>query len=92
MEVLETTIVKVGNSLGARYSQDYLAKAGIKEGDRVEVTLRKATPNTGRALKTLRSIAAQNGPLSKIDVEKWEAERAADYAKQDKERRDILGR
>jgi hypothetical protein len=43
-------------------------------------------------VRALRGIAAANGPLSKIDIEKWNAERESAYAKQDKTFRDILGR
>ncbi len=71
MKTTETTIIRIGNSRGVRLKQDYLKKFGLKEGDVVEVSIKKATPNTKRAVEALRSIAAQNGPLSKIDVEKW---------------------
>ncbi len=92
MKATETTIIKIGNSLGARYSRAYLEKIGVKEGDRVEVTVKKAQLSTKKALVALEAISKMNGTLANIDIEKWEAERTADYEKRDTELRDILGR
>lgn len=90
---METTIIKIGNSLGSRYSKAYLDKIGVKEGDKVTITLKKkAKPDRKKAIQALRDLAAMNGSLSKIDVEKWEVERKAAYEKRDAEFRDILGR
>lgn len=92
MKTTEATIIKIGNSLGTRYSRAYLDKIGVKEGDRVKVRVEKAKPDLGKALAALEAIANMNGTLANINVKKWEAERKTQYKKKDQELRDILGR
>lgn len=88
---METTIIKIGNSLGSRYSRAYLEKLGVREGDRVEVVIRKKTPDSRKAIQALREIAATNSLLSKVDVEKWQMQRREQARERDQEFRDILG-
>jgi antitoxin component of MazEF toxin-antitoxin module len=90
--ITETTIIRIGNSLGSRLSKSYLEKLDLREGDRVEITVKKAKPDTKKALAALRAIARMDGALSKADIDAWQAERDADYRNREQELRDILGR
>ena len=89
---IESTVVRIGNSLGVRLGKAYLEQMGVREGDRVEVSLKKALPDTKRALAALRAIAELDGALAKVDVDAWQAERDADYRKREQEYYDLLGR
>ncbi len=89
---METTIVKVGNSLGSRFSRAYLDKLGVREGDKVEITIKRAKPSTEKAIAALRSIAAMNDSLAHIDVKAWQDERRTQQSGKDAQFRDILGR
>lgn len=89
---IQTTLIRIGNSLGSRYSKAELDKLGLREGDRIEVTIRRAKPDKVKAVAALRLIAEGGGPLSKIDVAKWDAERHAAWAKRDEQLRDISRR
>lgn len=73
---METTIVKIGNSLGSRYSKAYLDKLGLKEGDKVEVILKKKPkPDKVKAIAALRAIAEAGGSLTQIkDPVAWQRE------------------
>ena len=89
---METKIIRIGNSLGARYSRKYLDSLGVKEGDRVRVSIVRQKPNNKRAVEALRAIAKMDGVMASIDVERWQAERRAEWAKREEQFRDILGR
>lgn len=88
----ESTIVRIGNSSGVRLSKGYLEKLGLREGDRVEITIKKAKPDTKKALAALRAIAKMNGALAKVDVDAWQAERDVEYHQREQEYYDLLGR
>ena len=86
---METTIVKIGNSLGSRYSKAYLAKIGVKEGDRVEVVIKKLKPNTAKALAALRELA-KLGTFSDIkDPVAWQRAERAQWDEREQNQRDI---
>lgn len=89
---METTIIKVGNSLGSCFGRAYLDKLGLKEGDKVEVTIKKIKPNAKKAVAALQVIAAMNGTLANLDVAAWQDERRTLQARKDAQFRDILGR
>lgn len=89
---IQTTIIRIGNSLGSRYSRAALDKLGLREGDHVEVTITKAKPDKAGAIAALRTVANLHGTLSAVDVERWQQERLATQQHKDGEIRDILGR
>ena len=87
---IQTKLIRIGNSLGSRYAKADLDRLGLKEGDRVEVVIRKAKPDKAKAIAAMRRIADGN-MLANIDVKQWEAERRAGWKKREKQLRDILG-
>lgn len=86
---MQTTIIKIGNSMGSRFKSEELRKLGIKEGDEVEVIIKKAAPDRKKAVQALRDIAAAGGPLTKIDIESWERTRRAKLSPWEEVERDI---
>ncbi len=88
----EAKIIKVGNSQGVRLSRKYLDSLGVKVGDWAEITIRKKKPDKAKAIAALQAIAEGGGPLTKIDVKKWEAQRRAEWEKRDQRLSDIFGR
>lgn len=89
---MQTTIIRIGNSLGSRYKKADLDKLGLREGDTVTVTIRKRQPSGKGAVQALEDIARLNGTLANLDIEKWEAQRNRDWGEREQEFRDILGR
>lgn len=89
---METTVIKIGNSQGVRLSRRYMNKLGVKIGDKVDLVIKKQKPNTAKAVAALEAIAGMNGTLANIEVEKWQAERNAQWTERDRQLRDIAGR